>query len=132
MNPGPVNTDLLERMKVRDGQELQTAEDIKEALKHAPKGRRNDDPPIMHMINDRHLLLEHARLHPRDEWSEDDGYVLWYRVPINEPPYVGTPNSSDWPEEDHEQFYGEPRLGPGYYTHWQRLPPLPKDAGEHS
>ena len=24
-------------------------------------------------------------------WSEDIGNVLWWRIPISEPPYVGTP-----------------------------------------
>ena len=41
---------------------------------------------------------------PIDEWHEDDGVVLWWRFPIVEPPYVGSPLCSDW-EED-------------YYTHW--------------
>lgn len=74
-------------------------------------------------------LIEHAKLHPREEWGEEDRDVLWYHVPVQEPPYCGNPNSSDWPEADHGEFYGEPRLPEGYYTHWQRLPPLPKSAG---
>lgn len=40
---------------------------------------------------------------PLDEWHEDDGDVLWWKFPIEEPPYVGTPNDEDWP---------------GYHTHW--------------
>lgn len=48
-------------------------------------------------------------LRPESEWHEDDGTVLWYRVPIEEPPYVGSPLDHCW--ED-------------YYTHWQPLPPL--------
>lgn len=34
----------------------------------------------------------------RDEWCEDDGDVLWWAAPINEPPYVGSPLCSDWPD----------------------------------
>jgi hypothetical protein len=40
---------------------------------------------------------------PLDDWDEDTGNAIWWRFPINEPPYVGTPNCDDWP---------------GYHTHW--------------
>ena len=43
---------------------------------------------------------------PIDDWSEEDGPVLWWRFPVSEPPYVGTPLDSDWP---------------GYHTHWTRI-----------
>lgn len=33
-----------------------------------------------------------------DEWEEDDGPVLWWRAPIEEPPYVGTPDDTDFDE----------------------------------
>ena len=48
---------------------------------------------------------------PLDEWHEDFGDVLWWRFPVDEPPYVGTPLDTDWP---------------GYHTHWTDIPiPLP-------
>lgn len=47
-----------------------------------------------------------------DDWSDAEGCVLWWRLPVDEPPYVGTPGDSDWP---------------GYHTHWTRLPPAPWD-----
>lgn len=28
---------------------------------------------------------------PLSQWSEDDGDVLWWKFPIEEPPYVGSP-----------------------------------------
>lgn len=31
------------------------------------------------------------RIRPFCDWHEDHGNVLWWRMPINEPPYVGTP-----------------------------------------
>ena len=31
-----------------------------------------------------------------DEWHEEDGPVLWWRGPITEPPYVGTPDYEDF------------------------------------
>ena len=47
---------------------------------------------------------------PGEQWHEDDGPVLWWRFPIVEPPYSGTPNDCDWP---------------GSHTHFTRLPPAP-------
>jgi hypothetical protein len=47
---------------------------------------------------------------PGEKWHEDDGPVLWWRFPVVEPPYSGTPNDSDWP---------------GYHTHFTPLPPAP-------
>lgn len=35
-------------------------------------------------------------VHPLEDWHEDDGDVLWWRLPIREPPFVSTPLSSDW------------------------------------
>lgn len=43
---------------------------------------------------------------PLDDWHEDDGFVLWWKFPIDEPPYVGTPLCDDWP---------------GYHTHWTTI-----------
>ena len=50
---------------------------------------------------------------PVEQWHEDDGFCLWWKFPINEPPYSGSPLDSDWP---------------GYHTHFTRLvcPVLPK------
>lgn len=49
-----------------------------------------------------------------EEWGEDYGDVLWWKIPIEEPPYVGSPLDADWP---------------GYHTHWTPiiLPQLPKE-----
>jgi hypothetical protein len=43
---------------------------------------------------------------PLADWREDTGEVLWWRFPISEAPYVGTPGDSNWP---------------GYHTHWTRI-----------
>lgn len=51
---------------------------------------------------------EEAR-HER-HWHEDMGDVLWWRFPIVEAPYVGSPICSDWP---------------GYHTHFTPLPRIP-------
>lgn len=57
------------------------------------------------------LIAEVARLrklHPIDTYHEDIGNVLWWRVPIQEPPYCGSPLEEDFPGD--------------YYTHWSKLP----------
>lgn len=40
---------------------------------------------------------------PLEEWGEDCGDVLWWKFPIEEPPYVGSPLDEKWP---------------AYHTHW--------------
>lgn len=47
-------------------------------------------------------------LHARklDDWHEGIGDVLWWRFPINEPPYCGSPLDDDWP---------------GYHTHFTKI-----------
>lgn len=51
------------------------------------------------------------RPRPLEDWHDDIGPVLWWTFPIDEPPYVGCPNSDDWP---------------GYHTHWTPVF-LPRD-----
>jgi hypothetical protein len=47
---------------------------------------------------------------PGEEYHEDLGAVLWWQFPVDEPPWCGSPNDSDWP---------------GYHTHFTPLPPVP-------
>lgn len=42
----------------------------------------------------------------REDWTEEDGSVLWWRFPICEAPYVGTPFDDDFPD---------------CVTHWTRI-----------
>lgn len=51
---------------------------------------------------------------PLEEWHEDYGDVLWWKFPIEEPPYVGSPLDEDWT---------------GYHTHWTPIvcPEPPKE-----
>jgi len=48
-----------------------------------------------------------------DEWNEGFGDVLWWKFPIEEPPYVGTPLDLSWPD---------------YHTYWTpiTIPDQPK------
>ncbi len=50
------------------------------------------------------------KLHEASEWHDDLGDVLWWRIPIEEPPWVGSPLAGDWPDDD------------DYYTHWSFIP----------
>ena len=43
---------------------------------------------------------------PIDEWHEDDGPCLWWKFPIEEPPYSGSPLDVDFPD---------------YVTHFTRI-----------
>ncbi|MGF6356144.1 hypothetical protein ABIE27_004059 [Paenibacillus sp. 4624] len=51
-------------------------------------------------------LLTYGKPRSIFEWHEDDGDVLWWQMPVNEPPYCGTPLDLDWP---------------GYHTYWTPL-----------
>jgi hypothetical protein len=67
------------------------------------------------------------------EWDERDGDVLWWKFPIDEPPYVGTPNDLGFvvnvvittflTEEKSDTYVGG---WPGYHTHWTPIE-LPED-----
>jgi len=48
---------------------------------------------------------------PASEYHEDFGNVLWWHLPVSEPPHVGTPTDTAWPENGDE-----------YYTHWSPIP----------
>lgn len=43
---------------------------------------------------------------PLAEWHEDHGAALWWRFPVEEAPWCGTPLCDDWPH---------------YHTHWTPL-----------
>lgn len=60
------------------------------------------------------ILESLSRPRPLDEWHEDDGDVLWWLLPVSEPPWVGSPLDNDWPSD--------------YYTHWTPLPKPPEVA----
>lgn len=60
-------------------------------------------------------------LRPLEEWREEDGPVLWFHLPLCEPPWVGTPLDSDWLV--HEEGDAPPRDIP-WRTHWCPLPEI--------
>lgn len=66
------------------------------------------------------------KLFTEAEWSEDDGDVLWWRFPIVEPPYVGSPLDLGKPIGvtigGKEFVYQDGGWREDYYTHWTRIP----------
>lgn len=67
------------------------------------------------------------------EWTEEDGPVLWWKFPVTEPPYVGTPNDSGQVVDVTIKACDTDKLmrthvggWPGYHTHWTPIP-LPLD-----
>ncbi len=67
------------------------------------------------------------------EWAHEYGPVLWWKFPIDEPPYVGTPDDLGQVVEVHT-FRGVVStftIGgwPGYHTHWT---PITYPAESHS
>lgn len=70
---------------------------------------------------------------PISEYHEDMGCVLWWKFPIEEAPYVGSPNDLGYTVEaelqlrkDHKQHKRQIRMmvggWPGYHTHFTPLP----------
>lgn len=51
------------------------------------------------------------RFYPADQYHEDMGPCIWYKVPVCEPPLITSPLSDDWIED--------------YYTHFLLLIPMP-------
>lgn len=80
-------------------------EDLRSALTSAPSADE-----LVRRVREE-ALAPFRTPRPRDEWDEDDGNVLWWLLPVTEPPYCGTPLDDEFP---------------GYVTHWTPLvEPLP-------
>lgn len=50
-------------------------------------------------------LEDKLTLRKLEEWHEDIGDVVWWKIPIEEPPYVGSPLDSAWIEDYYTHFY---------------------------
>lgn len=93
------------------------------------------------------VLQELETLHPLSEYHEDMGDVLWWKVPITEAPWVGSPNCLGHTVQievtslTNERVKFQPRRSskhtfdvggwlPRYYTHWSPLPKV-KEPPRH-
>lgn len=71
---------------------------------------------------------------PLAEWHEDIGPVLWWRFPVDEPPYVGTPLdcarstyvAAPTDDQPRRLVWGKIGGWPGYHTHFTMIP-IPKE-----
>ena len=84
-----------------------SAPEITEALTLLIDAAEKSSPPPDAAIVERCAATDALRPRPLDDWHDDIGDVLWWRFPITEPPYVGTPLDDDWPF---------------YHTHWTPIP----------
>ena len=89
---------------MKDAEQLAVHEDIREAENQVgPLGLGSAVLPVAAVA----WAAAMIRPRPFEEWHEDFGNVLWWRFPVEEPPYVGGPLDSDWP---------------GCHTHWTPIP----------
>lgn len=77
--------------------------------------------------------MDHLTPRPLEEYHEDFGSVLWWRFPLAEPPYVGSPLDLGHPVEVSTRFIENGAVvdrvvryqvggWPGYHTHWTPIP----------
>lgn len=76
------------------------------------------------------MILPDRKPKPLREWTDEDGPVLWWKFPITEAPYCGTPNDVGMAVEMRHYVGGEGEIKttrtfvggwPGYHTHWTRF-----------
>ncbi|OPZ09991.1 MAG: hypothetical protein BWZ07_02904 [Alphaproteobacteria bacterium ADurb.BinA280] len=65
-----------------------------------------DVEPFFYDIVAGNAGLDAKQARPLADWHEAVGVVLWWRCPVDEPPYCGSPLDDEWP---------------GYHTHWTPL-----------
>ena len=63
------------------------------------------------MIAERCAKQDAEMPRPLADWHEDDGAVVWWKIPVDEPAWIGTPLDDGWP---------------GYHTHWTPHPKPPE------
>jgi hypothetical protein len=77
-------------------------------------------------------MVQDNKVYKREEWTEEDGAVLWWTFPIQEPPYCGTPNDLGQTVELRHYINGGDKLDvkivttnvggwPGHHTHWTQF-----------
>ncbi len=71
-------------------------------------------------------MSETITARPLAEWHEDIGDVMWFKFPIEELPWIGSPLDIGQTVEVHT-YKGDVARGvvggwPGYHTHFIRLP----------
>lgn len=62
---------------------------------------------------------------PANEYHEDDGNVLWWKLPVSEPPYCGSSNDYDFSENYYTHFTSIVRNS--VLREWGNLPKPPAE-----
>lgn len=69
--------------------------------------------------------LDAQQCRPISEWHEDMGNAIWWKFPIDEPPYIGSPLDLGQTVEVTVRAFGVDKLmrvnvggWPGYHTHF--------------
>lgn len=71
-------------------------------------------------LSDEEVL--HKSLYPADEWREHAGNVLWWHMPIQEPPFVGPGPGMGECNADGTPTTCARLLSEGWLTHWSYIP----------
>ncbi len=114
--------------------------------------------PVLRTVDELVISRDSVRPRPLAEWTECDGPVNWWRFPVDEPPYVGTPLDRGAelvvslptmghavavaPNEARPKTWQPRKIRypgasfffggwPGYHTHWTPIiVPLPPQSGQ--
>ena len=73
------------------------------------------------MTDQEKLRILHT-IRPLEEWHEDYGTVLWWHLPIQEPPYVGSGPGMGESYSDGTPTTCRELQEEGWLTHWSPLP----------
>lgn len=114
MKPWPIPKSLVECIDEMIAEATPTHA-IKELRDHVVDMQRFFESEICRLAYKAAVYAWRNTPRPLCEWHEDDGDVLWWKFPINEPPYVGSPLCDDWP---------------GYHSYWTKyvIPKAPDEA----
>lgn len=80
-----------------------------EIIKSMYKGEPTDIQ--IKALNMAYKALKKQMAEPLEDWNEEIGDCLWWKFPIEEPPYLGSPLDTTWAELEYDR----------YYTHFTRL-----------
>lgn len=98
---------------IRDAVEAAESEDPETEITFLRRVADARQQIIDELIAERCAKQDAEMPRPLADWHEDDGPVVWWRMPVEEPAWIGTPLDDDWP---------------GYHTHWTPHPPVPEVA----
>lgn len=99
--------DKDQAMKVMAESHRETVKELKESIEGHIKVKRVLARKLHAARKENERYREVLEPIPAEEWHDDDGYVVWWRLPVEEPPYVGSPMCDDFTFN--------------YYTHYTKL-----------